>query len=340
MKGNFRMLNLAAREVLRRYPILHLDDGLVALGNRGGFSGARLWRVQGTTGIYCLRAWPTGEPTPARVGWIHQLMQRAGRAGLDFVPAVAATEAGTTWVEHAGRLWDVTVWMPGHADFYDRPTTPRVEAACTALARLHNVWRDYPTPVGPCPGIGRRLEIAREWMGLIESGWSPPFGMNASDPVGPWAKRAWSMLSGWVGTVYPALAPWTARVLPLQPCLCDIWHDHVLFDGDTVTGLIDYGSAKVDHVAVDLARFFGSMVADDAEKRSAGLQAYARIHPLSGEEEGLVGILDRTGTILAMTTWLKWLYRDGKSFEDRAAVAHRLSNLVERIKNWNGPYGV
>lgn len=213
----------------------------------------------------------------------------------------------------------------------------RVEAACTALARLHNAWRDFPSLVGPCPGIGRRLEIAREWMMFIQSGWSPPLGVDASDPVRPWAQRAWSLLRGSVGRVPNALELWTTRIVPLQPCLCDIWHDHVLFDGDTVVGLIDYGNVKVDHVAVDLARLLGSMVGDDAQQRLAGLQAYTRIRPLSWEEPGLVAILDETGAILGIATWLKWLYRDGKEFEDRAAAAHRLAKLVERMENWKHP---
>jgi Ser/Thr protein kinase RdoA (MazF antagonist) len=325
-------LDPAVADVFRNYPIFHPDDRLIALGNRGGFSGARLWKVQGAACSYCIRAWPPGEPMPDRLSWIHRLMQRARREGLEFVPALAVTKKGTTWVEHAGRLWDVTTWMPGQADFHDRPTTPRLEAACTALARLHNAWLELPSMVGPCPAISRRLEIARQWMALIQSGWSPAFGAVAGDPVHPWAVRAWSLLRGRVETVHGALVPWTARLLPLQPCLCDIWHDHVLFAGDAVTGLIDYGGVKIDHVAVDLARLLGSLVGDDTQQRSIGLRAYARIRPLSWEEEALIGVLDETGTILGMATWLKWLYRDGKAFEDRTAVARRLSKLVERVK--------
>jgi Ser/Thr protein kinase RdoA (MazF antagonist) len=335
MNGNLRTINLVAREVLRRYPLIYQEDCLIALGNCGGFSGARLWRVEGTAGIYCLRAWPFGEPSRERLSWIHQLQQRARTAGLDFVPAVAATKAGTTWLEYTGRLWDLTTWMPGKADFHERPTTPRLEPACIALARLHNAWRDLPALVGPCPGIGRRLAIAREWMGLIQSGWCPLFGADPSDPVRPWAERAWSLLRGRVGRIPNDLDPWTNRILPLQSCLCDIWHDHVLLDGDKVTGLIDYGGVKVDHVAVDLGRLLGSMIGNDAQQRAAGMQAYARVHPLSWEEEILVGVLDETGTILGIATWLKWLYRDGKAFEDPTTVAQRLAKLVERMENWN-----
>ena len=69
--------------------------------------------------------------------------------------------------------------------------------------------------------------------------------------------------------------------------MCDLWHDHILFTGNAVTGLIDFGSVKEDHVAVDLARLLGSMIGDDAAIWEVGLSAYQRIQPLSAEEAAL-----------------------------------------------------
>jgi Ser/Thr protein kinase RdoA (MazF antagonist) len=122
--------------------------------------------------------------------------------------------------------------------------------------------------------------------------------------------------------------------MSLQFCLCDVWHDHVLFEGDVVTGLVDYGGVKIDHVAVDLARLLGSMVEDRADLRTAGLEAYQRIRPLSLQEEELVSVLDETGTLVGLITWLKWLYVDGRQFDDREAAVSRLQMLVKRVESW------
>jgi homoserine kinase type II len=111
-----------------------------------------------------------------------------------------------------------------------------------------------------------------------------------------------------------------------------LWHDHLLFDGDRLTGLIDYGSIKIDHVAVDLSRMLGSLVGDDASGWQTGLQAYRRIAPLDAEEEELAHALDETGTILGVANWLRWLYEDRRPFDDRDAVARRLVELVERCE--------
>jgi Ser/Thr protein kinase RdoA (MazF antagonist) len=268
-----------------------------------------------------------------RLGWIHRLMRLAQESGLSFVPLVFSTHRGGTWIEHAERFWDLTSWRPGQADFHNRPDPARLEAACVALARLHRAWASVSPSVGRSPGIERRLECARQWAALIRSGWQPRFA--AHDFVRPWAERAWGLVRRYIDTIPRALASWAERPVPLQPCLCDIWHDHVLFEGNTVTGLIDYGGIKPDQVAVDLARLLGSMVGDHREKRATGLCAYTRLRPLSLEEEALVPILDETGTLVGLANWLKWLYREEKLFEDQSAVARRLATLVERVESWN-----
>jgi homoserine kinase type II len=107
-----------------------------------------------------------------------------------------------------------------------------------------------------------------------------------------------------------------------------------LFTGNRVTGVVDYGAIKIDHVAVDLARLLGSLIEDDAALRRRGLEAYQRVRPLSAEEEALVILLDETGTLLGAANWLKWLYVDRKSFEKREAVTERLARLVRRIEQW------
>jgi homoserine kinase type II len=329
-------LDQAAREVLDRYPAVPPSSMPTGLGNRGGFSGARLWRVEGVGGPLCLRAWPVPGPSAERLQGLHQLMKRARDAGLLFVPAVVAAVDGATWVEHVGRAWDLTSWMPGQADFHHRPSTVRLEAACAALAIVHDAWVSPGPVLGPCPGVRRRLDCARAWTALVHDGWRPAFGAAEGDPVRPWAERAWILLQSHCAQVPRMLAAWVERHVPLQPCLCDIWHDHVLYTGDAVTGLVDYGSVKVDHVAVDLARLLGSLVGDDAAQWSAGLETYSRLRPLSLEVEALVRLLDKTGTLLAVANWLTWLYHDGRTFDDRSAVAGRLALMVERLERWKG----
>jgi len=327
---------MVARSVLSEYGLPNLS--IAPLGNRGGFSGAALWRVKQPKVDLCLRAWPIGGVSEERLTDIHRLMRLAGDNGLTFVPKVLETSIGSSFVVQADRFWDLTTWMPGVAATPVQVTRAQVQAACTALARLHLACAAAGPGHGPCPGIIRRLEGFREWGDRVRLALTTPrlagFRRSPSDPAAPWADRAVDLLQIHAAKLPIKLGPWLNRPLPLQFCLCDIWNDHVLFEGDVVIGLVDFGGVKLDHVAVDLARLQGSLVEDRAELRAAALEAYSRIRPLSLEEEQLVSVLDETGTLVCLMTWLKWLYVDGKQFGDRASAARRLQALVERVEGW------
>ncbi len=308
-----------AREVLRQFGVEAAS--LDALGNRGGFSGASLWHCETLLGPLCLRAWPDFTTTK-QLAFIHHLQQIA--AGLPFVPRLFPTLTGPTWLEHRQRLWELTRWMPGRADFREHPSPARLTAACEALAQLHLVWSSRPPLTGPCPAIERRFEVIRQWQQFAPS-------LAPLDAAGRQAKR---LVERWIAGVPALLAPWRGLTTALQPCLCDVWHDHVLFEGNRVSALLDYGETKLDHVAVDLARLLGSTIEDDEPSWSAGLTAYRRVRPLSDGEEALARVLDRSGAILGVANWLRWLYHERRPFDNREAALRRMGVLVARLERW------
>src|SRR5262249_8200329 len=91
------LMNAVVSQVLGCYVRAQSGWRTEALGNRGGFSGARIWRVHTPAGALCLRA---GGPAQTRehLAGRHRLMHLARQAGHSFVPAVLPTLAGTTVV--------------------------------------------------------------------------------------------------------------------------------------------------------------------------------------------------------------------------------------------------
>src|SRR5207248_3138177 len=157
--------------------------------------------------------WPARQADPARLALPHRLMIRARLAGLSFVPAVFAAGDGSTAVEYAGRLWDLTEWLPGRADFHDNPTPARLEAACSAVARLHASWEGViPAAPAVCPALQRRLACVAEWRELVRFGWRPLSRATTEDPVRPVAERAWQILASRIEGVPRTLARWAAAV--------------------------------------------------------------------------------------------------------------------------------
>jgi Ser/Thr protein kinase RdoA (MazF antagonist) len=322
------------RAVLDRFPAVKPKSEVQFLHNHGGFSGARLWRVEAADGWICLRAWPLLPSLENYLPNVHHLMERARAAGLSFVPSVYHAARGETYVQHADRFWDLTMWMPGLADFLDAPSPHRLGQACKAVARLHQAWQPATTQRVPCPATRRRLLKHSEWTTLVASGWRPATSHDPGDPCAESAERAWCLLDQWMPRIALILATWAERAVSVQPCHCDLWHDHVLYDKDDIVGLLDYGSVKTDHVAVDLARLLGSMAGDDQDLWTAGIAGYRAVRSLSAEEETLAHVLDRTGTVLALANWLKWLYKEKRAFPDRRAVARRLTDFVNRVEKW------
>lgn len=315
-------------EVLSAYPNLGL--AWTALGSAGGFSGAQIWRGVAPDGrAHCLKGYPPGRTDRVRLeGRVHRWMIAARTAGLTFVPRIETAFGGRTTVEGGDRIWDLTEWMPGRADFHADPSDDRLAAAVTAVAELHRVWAGPGPVLQPAPAVARRLAALADWITLLQTGWQPRFGL-ADGPARESAEIAWRVLPGLVRRAVRDLEPWRSISVPTHPCLCDVWHDHVLFAGDRVTGLIDFGAAKVDHPAVDLARLLGSLVPDDRGRMSRALDAYRAVRPLSHPE--LVPLLDRTGTVVAAIHWLRWLDLERRPGPDLAAVARRLNGIVGRV---------
>jgi Ser/Thr protein kinase RdoA (MazF antagonist) len=311
-----------AREVLAAYPS-PLRGRLEPLGNRGGFSGARLWRLHTPGGLFCLRAAAPAE-APAHVAGRHRLMTLACRAGLGFVPVVLTTPRAETVVQAGGRCWELMQWLPGRADYRAAPSPARLRAAAQALAAVHRVWEPLGGEVvSPCPAVASRLEAVA----------APRPRRPDGDPL---LARLDAAVARWLPRV-PEMLGEAAGPCRVQPCLRDVWHDHLLYEGERLTGLVDYASVAPDAVATDLARLLGSLVEDDSDGWRLGLEAYREVRGLSPGEERLARLLDRTGVLVGLANWLSWLTDPGRTFEDRSHARRRVEDLLGRVERWPAP---
>lgn len=262
-----------------------------------GFSGSRLWR---SGGGWRLKAWRDVSAEHLRLthAWMTAL------APFDFVPRVCPTRGGDTIVADGPWAWDLVTWLPGEP-LVESPA--RLETAAAALASVHRAWSTLAPAAGPSPAVLRRREILQRF---------PPGG--AASRFNDLSSR----LAPFVRPAIEALAPWARRPVRLQPCLCDIWTANILVTGERVTGLIDFGAAKIDNPAVDLARFRGS-VTDPAPFDDA----YRRAYPESPADAALAGALERSSDVVALATWVERL--SGR--EPTQAEQARIDSLLGRL---------
>jgi homoserine kinase type II len=345
-------------EVFRLYPPDCQPDRIEPLGSVGGMSGAQFWRIAtrssfstedlrgspdpAPAGTLILRRWPTEHPTPERLRFIHSVLDHAARRGILFIPLPIRTITGQSFLYHAGHLWELAPWMPGTADYEHTPTTEKLRAAMTALAQFHSCTKDFPVnaPIaaiqcvaGAAPAISRRLSRLQELTPAACQQLAHAIEEAIWPELAPLARRFLATLSDALPRALAQLAPLENIPLPLQPCLRDIWHDHVLFTGNEVSGIVDFGAVDIDTPATDIARLLGSLAGDDAIAWQAGVAAYSAVRPLSQYESQAVTALDTAGTLLAGCNWIRWIYIEGRRFENPPEIIERFRRILARTLN-------
>jgi Ser/Thr protein kinase RdoA (MazF antagonist) len=278
-----------------------------------------------------------------RLAGLHRLIAHVHDLGVTQVAVPIACLDGATFFESQGQIWQLEPWMPGTADFSANPSEPRLHAALLCLAHWHRaaarfVARDtetrwfFTTASAQSPGLVERFgQIAR---------WTAPECAMLRSRL---AVLEWKEIEEPAREILDAFVRVAPRVaislkigidaeVPLQPCLRDIWHDHVLFTGDIVTGLVDPHAARSDSVATDLARLLGTLVGDERGRWDSGLAVYQEVRPLSTAELAMIELFDQSGVLLSGMTWLDWILLQGRDFRNREGVLVRLRSIIGRLR--------
>ncbi len=317
-------------------PVLRRYSGLEKFAAQGfdaeafqGFSGGCVWRVQTEQGLLAIRQWPPNFDR-RRLQYIHEMLKQLAPEQLPIPIPLVARDA-STWVLHDGVPWEAEPWMPGQANYWSDPSDDKLRNAFAMLARLHLATERIATSTdNGCPAIARRINSLSRHLSLL-----PQYvdvvqrqGSNNNARAGisicDYARR---FASAW----QERLARSESLRFRLLPCLRDIWHDHMLFTDQDVSGIIDFGSLDIDNPATDLARLVGSLVADDDSARQRGITSYQATRRMDAAEVELIDVLDRSGVLVAGLNWIQWLWIERREFPSLPAAFERLQQIARRL---------
>lgn len=331
------------RNILRHYPDPYGRLICPAEAIREGFSAAKVWRLETTCGMFCLRAMDADNVNLRRLAGLHRLLRFVRDVGITEVSVPVVSGRGKTFVAEAGRVWQLEPWMPGGVATSNNVSVGQIHSAMQCLARWHlAAARFQPTgdelewffvrSGGTSPGLQERLNLVREWSAkkcarirtnLAADDW------REFAAAGTHILRLFEQLKP---DLERLLQQFAQRTVPMQPCWRDIWRGNVLFTGDDVSGLIDAHSCRSDCVATDIARLAGSLLAGDGPDWQIALKAYEKIRPLSLDEQALIPVFDRSAGLLNGLTWLEWRYERRRIFVDRDRAMERLDEIVRRME--------
>ncbi len=341
MQSNYE--DQSVRYVLAQYAPRVTPLRVEPLGNRGGFSGAGIWRVVTVAGDFALRRWPRSALPRERILGLHRLLEHLRMSGFKFVAVPLRTNDGTSLPHGIIDDWQLEPWLPGVADFHANPTNERLRAAMAALAQWHLAAERFVPDAdsaqwfasrasSPSPAVAERLAILRAADSEQMDHMKKRIQQSKDSAIRERAGHILTLFQRGRASVVAELQLVHEVPVRLQPCLRDVWHDHVLFTGNEVTGLIDPSACRTESVASDLSRLIGSLVKDDRAAWDFALAEYQRHRPLTASELALVAVLDRSGVLLSGWTWLEWLYLERRPFADADAVEKRLKQIVGRME--------
>lgn len=311
-----------------------------------GFSGGRVWKVRVDGSLAALRRWPHGY-RETRLCAIHEILLEANGAGCGFVPVPVSNRRGATTLVEGGHLWDLSTWMPGEPAPAASCDEGRVRAALGCLRQWHDFGRqrasrldvseltDRATALAfrqkqpsPSPGLLRRC---REWKRLFPRA---PFPVESPDPC-HLARRTFQAATR-AARRMDHLESMAREAVPLTVCWNDPHRDNVLFVGNSVGGLIDYGSVAVDCPAADLGRLLGSFLPKDRSRWTELLDAY----DIAAETRRWAlhaWLFHHTGMVIAALHWWEWHGRWGRTFADPPAAYERWRRVVETLEGSFSP---
>ena len=318
-------------------------DCEVAIPQAQGFSGAVVFQVRTEAGTFCLRQWPEGGLPTARLQELHRFLRFLAERGIGEVAVPIRASEGSTLVTVKGRVWQLEPWLPGAADVSEKPSSGRLGNVMRTLARLHLASAEYRSTAegapwffqsgaAPSPAVLSRLKMIRAWdsnrVRVAQA------DIERLHELGAFADEVLRLFTQCRRAIEAELSEVRETGFRLQPCLRDVWEDHVLFDGDEVSGLIDPSAARSENVATDLSRLLGGLLGDDVGRWESALDTYSAVRPLSDRERGLVRVLDRSGVLLSPLRWVE-VYRSPLTQQNVEVALHvmrRMNVLTTRLR--------
>ena len=251
----------------------------------------RHWRLDLGDRRYVLRRYHprrTGEA----IAWEQWLVDFAAKLGWPVAKPVASGD-GSTLVEHGGWYCAVAPFLEGTPFAGTSVTAYRRQGE--ALAELHDNLSDLEGPQRP--GFGPTWDLDM-WVGL--------WGATGFDAIVDELDRVRPELASLIRTERAKnvreLIDGGVDDLPLLPIHGDFQRFNLLWEGERITGIVDFDFCRRDVLIADLAPLLSPFMPLEIEEAAALFDGYQSVRPLSQVERTLLLPMARAGLLRWVAT--------------------------------------
>lgn len=224
----------------------------------------------------------------AQLPFYLQLMKHLAQRGIP-VPEPQCDAAGTMLFTLCGKPAAVLRKLAG--EHVMAPDAHHCEQVGAMLARLHLAGRDFALQQPNLRGLDWWRNTVPQVLPFLDDD----------------QRR---LIEGELGFQIGLAESKAHAALPRGPIHADLFRDNAMFDGDALSGLLDFFFAAVDVLLFDIAVCLNDWCVDPASGRlhearaGALVQAYGAVRPLEAGERRLLAAMRRAG---ALRFWLSRL---------------------------------
>gem|GEM_PF-1485135 len=315
----------------------------------GGFSGARVTKIESSVGTFALKSHPilfrdrvlanhtfqeflatqTELPIPYLHRWSRGRTRHESVEEHDIGSVVSKKPLPDTLLVKDESCWELSDWMPG------QPVRStgwiRDEALNTvidAIAAMHSCVRDWnPNWSIPADCIERGLELRfNKLLSFVHSGFDKYkarwklLADRHGHPVLLSLGRILSQASDLGTRLLEPMQSLATIPLPSHWIARDLWREHFLFDGDRLTGIIDFTASKISWPGLDLARSLGTFLLDEDPRWESAVGRYrSAVSPNQIELED-IRVTHRVSTVLSAMHYVELACLNSDNQQARKAI--------------------
>ncbi len=298
---------LIQRELAKLYGEQYLIESVLDRG----LSHAVVFRIETRNGSYALKRHPL-VVSRDRVLVQHQFQTYLCQSGFQFIPQLQNWTNGSTLIEEDRSFWEMSTWRPGTPlEHVGEVSDMQLRESIEVVAKIHTRSRAKHAVEMIPPGITERERKLYHF--LNNSQFHIQRFLNQFHATSE-TDDAYNGLQD-IFRISTWLAPLVLRQLyeisdAPQTCMWiirDFWRNHLLFVGERLNGVIDFGASRIDSPWFDLSRMLGTLMMDSDPRWEAAIDGYNSLCSARTVDVKQIRFVHRISTLISGLNWLDWL---------------------------------